>query len=89
MTFVCSFKLSALSFDSAPRNISDSRMAGFGFSVSSFNEKVTSTCLPMYEGGTDTEILVLRGIITVLTIMIAFKLPCKNTIFIENREFFQ
>jgi hypothetical protein len=69
---MCLLKLSALSFDNTPRNISDNRKAGFGLSMSSFNEKVTSTGLPMYEDGTESETLVLRGIMTVLAITIQF-----------------
>jgi hypothetical protein len=77
MFWVCLIKLSASSFENTPRNISDNSIAGFGLSVSSFKATETSTCLPMYDCGTDTETLVLRGIITVLVIIISFYLLAK------------
>jgi len=64
-------KLSASSFVNTPRNLSDKRSTGFG---SSIRENVTATCLPTYEGGTDTDTLDLRGVIIVLVITLRFEI---------------
>jgi len=62
-------KLSALSFENTPRNLSESRVAGFRVFVSSIKANVTATCLPINEDGTDKEIFDLRGVMIVLVIM--------------------
>ena len=83
---MCLLRLSALSFDNAPRNISDNRVTGFCLSGSSTKVNVTSICLPINEDGTDKDTFDSRGIIIVLVIILYDKMYSK---FIQNFQDFQ